>query len=308
MRFTLRQLDYFIAAGETGSITLASARLNISPPAISGAIAHLERELGVQLFLRHHAQGLSLTPAGQRMLVQAKLVLHEATFLYDLASEITGTIGGVLTIGCMVTVAPMILPELCHHFTARYPAAEIRPEEGDQKTLIEGLRSGRIELAVTYDLDLASDIRFEGLAELPPYALLAEDHPLAAEPILTLEALAQHPMILLDLPQSRDYFLALFRDRGLTPLIGGSSTHQEVLRTMVANNYGYALANARPRSDVALDGRKLVTRKLAGRHRALKIGLARAAQMKPTKLIEAFSLHCRAEISDQAIPGMAPPL
>jgi len=63
VKFSFRQLSYFIAAAETGSITLASKRANISQPAISTAISHVERELGVQLFLRHHAQGLSLTPA-----------------------------------------------------------------------------------------------------------------------------------------------------------------------------------------------------------------------------------------------------
>jgi DNA-binding transcriptional LysR family regulator len=47
MKFTLRHLQYFIAAGETGSITLSSEQANISQPAISTAIAHLEQELGV---------------------------------------------------------------------------------------------------------------------------------------------------------------------------------------------------------------------------------------------------------------------
>ena len=68
MKFTLRQLAYFIAAAETGSITQASKRASISQPAISTAISHIERELEVQLFLRHHAQGLSLTPAGRALL------------------------------------------------------------------------------------------------------------------------------------------------------------------------------------------------------------------------------------------------
>ena len=56
MRYTLRQLEYFIAAGETGSITLASERVHISQPSISTAISHLEQGFGVQLFIRHHAQ------------------------------------------------------------------------------------------------------------------------------------------------------------------------------------------------------------------------------------------------------------
>ena len=67
MRFSLKQLHYFVAAAEAGSIKLASERVNISQPSISSAIAHLEEELNVQLFIRHHAQGLSLTLAGKRM-------------------------------------------------------------------------------------------------------------------------------------------------------------------------------------------------------------------------------------------------
>jgi len=62
MIFTLKQLEYFVAAGERGSITFAAEKVNISQPSISAAITHLEAEFGVQLFIRHHAQGLSLTP------------------------------------------------------------------------------------------------------------------------------------------------------------------------------------------------------------------------------------------------------
>ena len=59
--FTFRQLEYFVAAGEAGSITGAAEKISISPPSISMAVSSLEREFGVQLFVRHHAQRLSLT-------------------------------------------------------------------------------------------------------------------------------------------------------------------------------------------------------------------------------------------------------
>src|SRR5277367_3566156 len=78
VNFSLRQLAYFIAAADTGSITLASKRANISQPAISTAISHIERELGVQLFLRHHAQGLSLTAAGRGLLRDSKQLMKQA--------------------------------------------------------------------------------------------------------------------------------------------------------------------------------------------------------------------------------------
>ena len=64
LRFTLRQLEYFVAVGEEGSIAAASETLNVSSPSISAAIAQLEAEFGLPLFVRKHARGLSLTPRG----------------------------------------------------------------------------------------------------------------------------------------------------------------------------------------------------------------------------------------------------
>ncbi|MEO0361306.1 MAG: LysR family transcriptional regulator, partial [Pseudomonadota bacterium] len=67
IRYTLRQLEYFVAVGEAGSIAQASERVSVSSPSISAAIGALEAEFGVQLFVRQHAQGLSLTPGGRRV-------------------------------------------------------------------------------------------------------------------------------------------------------------------------------------------------------------------------------------------------
>ena len=72
LRYTLRQLEYFVAVGEAGSIALASEKVNVSSPSISAAITQLEQEFGLYLFVRQHAQGLSLTQAGRRMLGGAR--------------------------------------------------------------------------------------------------------------------------------------------------------------------------------------------------------------------------------------------
>ena len=63
-RFTFRQLEYLVAVGEAGSVAAATEKVNVSSPSISAAISQLEAELGVQLFIRQHAHGLSLTPGG----------------------------------------------------------------------------------------------------------------------------------------------------------------------------------------------------------------------------------------------------
>ena len=88
LRFTLRQLEYFVAVGEAGSIAEAAERVNVSSPSLSTAISQLEAEFGVQLFVRQHAQGLSLTPGGRRFYVAAKTVLERGAALHDIASDI----------------------------------------------------------------------------------------------------------------------------------------------------------------------------------------------------------------------------
>lgn len=307
MRYTLRHLEYFIAAGETGSITLASERINISQPSISTAISHLERELGVQLFIRHHAQGLSLTPAGREMLREAKHLIEQAESLYALTSDVSGQVRGELAVGCLVTLAPMIMPELSHSFTSAFPAVRIRHYAYDQERLLEGLRHAEIDIAITYDLQIPEGIAFSPLASLPPHVVVSETDPLAQQSAVSLSELADLPMILLDLPISREYFLALFMKEGLEPNIVARSAYQEVVRTMVANRYGYALANVRPRSDLALDGRRVVRVRLAGEHRPMVVGSATLARSKKSRLVEAFENHCRTLVSDAYIPGMVPP-
>jgi DNA-binding transcriptional LysR family regulator len=307
MRYTFRQLEYFVAAGETGSVTLASERVNISQPSISTAISQLERELGVQLFVRHHALGLSLTPAGRTLLREAKHVLQLAEQLYSVASETGEQVRGQLNVGCLTTLAAMVMPELMHSFTTAFPATQIRHVALNQEELLEGLRTAEIDVVVTYDLQIPTEIAFLPLAKLPIHVIVSEAHPFASRVAVTLEELVNEPLLLLDLPLSREYFLALFMKDGLQPKIGGRSAYPEVLRTMVANGYGYTLVNVRPRSDVALDGRRVVRVRLSGDHRPMVVGVATLVQLTQSRLIDAFQNHCKAFVSDSYIPGMVAP-
>jgi len=305
-RFTLRQLSYFIAVADCGSIVQAARRASISESAISTAISQLEQELDLQLFLRHHAQGLSLTPAGRALLREAKALLQQAQGLYAAAGEFNHQLRGQLAVGCFVTLAPIVLPELAHGFMAAFPATQILPREDHQLGLLEGLRRAEIDIAITYDLQISEDIAFEPLVQLPPHALFGAGHPLARKPQVRLKDLAALPMILLDLPLSREYFFALFQQERLEPNIVWRSQNHDVVRAMVANGYGYTLANVRPRADVALDGRPIHRVRLAGELQPMRMGIATLRRLKKNRLVEAFWHHCQAVISKDAIPGMAP--
>lgn len=307
LRITLRQLEYFVAAGEDGSITAAAERISISPPSISMAVSSLEREFGVQLFVRHHAQGLSLTFAGRALLDQARQLLAQAERLSSAAFDLSEDVRGRLVVGCLVTLAPMILPELIHTFAQAHAMIETPLVEGSQERLLQALLKAEADVAITYDLHLHSSMRFRPLVRLPPHVLLGEDHPLARQPMVELQALKDENFLLLDLPMSSDYFLSLFRAAGIEPKIRYRSSSLEVVRTMVANGQGYSVANAVPRSDRALDGRRLVRVPLAGTHRPMTIGLLSLADVQKSRLFQAFEAHCDERITSRRIPGMTAP-
>ena len=304
LRFTLRQLEYLIAVADCGSVALAAERVNVSSPSISAAIGQLEATFGLQLFIRRHAQGLSLTEGGRQFTATAREVLTMAGRLTDQAAMITGLVAGPLTVGCLLTFAQVLLPQLRRGFADRYPDAYFRQHEGHQAELFDWLRAGRVDVALTYDLEIPPDLDFLPLIPLAPYALLSEGHPLAGRSMLTPADLAPHPMVLLDLPFSAAYFLSFFAKAGLTPVIAERTRDMGVMRAMVANGFGYSIANIRLGSDRAPDGRKLIFVPLVGDIRPMQIGLMLPRSDERRRTVAAFVEHCRTAVTDAALPGL----
>jgi DNA-binding transcriptional LysR family regulator len=306
-RITQRQLEYFVASGEAGSISAASERIHVSSPSISAAITHMEAELGIQLFVRHHAQGISLTAVGRQVMQEAKLILEQMSNLYTIASESLNTVRGPLRVGCMHSLAPMITPELVFGFGRAFPGVRISQVEGDHEQLLEKLRSSEIDIALTYDLIASDGIDFQPLAKLPPYVMVGEHHPLAHLSAVGIQDLEPYPMVLLDIPWSREYFLSLFIPAGVTPNIVMRSSNLETVRALVGNGIGYSIANARPKGNISQDGKRLIRIRLAGEQHALQLGYATAGNAQPSRVVSAFIERCRMFVSDQYIPGMAAP-
>jgi len=304
MRFTLKQLSYFVAAGEAGSVIKASENIHVSQPSISSAISRLEDTYGIQLFIRHHAQGISLTSAGRELLREAKSLLNHGAQLQSFAGELSNKVMGTIEVGCFNPLAPIITPALCHDFMAIHPDTDIRVREAHQGDLIQLLRQGSIDIALTYDLQLHNDIDFIQLAVLPPYALMAADHPLCAQSPIELKQLINEPMILLDLPLSSEYFMALFSARKLKPTIKVRTRLTDVQRGLVACGHGYSLANVRPQNKYALDGNPLKYVALQGSHLPLNLGIAILSSNRPTPVQNAFIAHCSSAVTDRDIPGM----
>lgn len=290
IHYSLKQLAYFAGAAEHGSVTLAARALNVSQPSVSTAIQHLEEVLGVALFIRRHAQGLTLTPAGRRLFAEARALLTQAE---ELAMDAAGTgagarVRGELQLGYFVTFAPYYLPRLLQRFGRRHPEVSVRLHEGDMESLRRALALGALDLALVYDLALGPGLAREPLAELKPYALLPAGHALARRSRIPLKALAADPFILLDLPHSREYFRAIFLAYGLEPEVRYTTPSLEMVRGLVAHGHGVGLLNIRPAGDRAYDGTALACRPLVEETPALRIVLVRPAAARPTRAVDAF--------------------
>jgi DNA-binding transcriptional LysR family regulator len=301
LRFTLRQLEYFVAVGEAGSIAKAAEQVNVSPPSISASIAQLEAEFGVQLFVRKHSHALALTAGGRLFLKEAARLLNDADALHDIAGDIAEKVRGPLAVGCLLTFAQIVLPTLRRKFEDAYPDVRVRQFERNQGQLFEMLQRGEIDAALTYDLELSQDMTFEPLIQLPAYVMLPAAHRLAGRAGITPEELVDEPMVLLDLPYSREYFLSAFQ--GLRPKIAERTGDIAVMRSMVANGFGYGIANMRPLNAMSPDGRLLVFVPLMGDIRPLTMGIALPNAERRTLTVQAFIDHCRRFVVEQGVFG-----
>jgi DNA-binding transcriptional LysR family regulator len=304
LRYSFRQLEYFVAVGQTGSIARAAAKVNVSSPSISAAITQLEQEFGLPLFVRQHAQGLSLTLAGRQMMDQARVVLREADALTDLAGNIAGTVRGPLAIGCLLSFAQVVLPALRRGFETAFPDVRVRQHELNQAEIFSYLRRAEVDVALTYDLDLPRDLRFVPIAELPPYVIVAETHPLADLAAVTVGALADHPMVLLDLPFSAEYFLSFFDRIGVKPIIAERTRDMAVMRSLVANGFGYSIANVRPLIAQSPDGKLLKFIPITGDVRLIRMGLLMSSDADRTNVVRVFVDYCKALQETGALPGL----
>ena len=303
-RLTLRQLEYLVVVGETGSITRAADRLNVSPPSISSAITQLEDELGISLFVRQHAQGLSLTQGGQRVSEQARRVLIGAREIANIAADISGTARGPLAVGCLLTFAQLVLPRLRRGFERGHPNVRIVQKELNQAEILNALQRSEIDIALTYDMDIPTDLNFIGLVRLTPFALLHAGHELAERASVSIADLAELPMILLDLPISADYFLSLFLAAAQQPRIVERTRDMAVMRSMVGNAFGYSIANVRPQSDVSPDGSPLVCVPISGPVRSLRMGLLTTHGAEKSRTVQAFIDYAQDQVRSGALDAI----
>lgn len=194
---TIAQLRTFVTVAEQKHFVSAANKLGISQPSLSQALAALESGLGIQLIERS-TRRVIVTPIGEQLLPFAKATLEAADAFVAHSRGAGGELAGPLNIGIIPTVAPYILPTLFTLIAEEFPELEPRIVENQTESLLQRLRDGHIDVAV-----LATPTGATGVTEIPLYdeafAIVTNpDNPLAGRGDLTLDALRDLELLLLD--------------------------------------------------------------------------------------------------------------
>ncbi|WP_115932451.1 LysR family transcriptional regulator [Citricoccus nitrophenolicus] len=263
MDLTLRQMEYFLAALDTGSMTKAAKRCHASQSATSMAVAQLERSLGAPLFLRSHGSSLVPTSVALAFAAHARTCVEAAEAAQAAATETLHELSGTLRVGCLHDLAKLVLPPLAQLCDERYPQLELQLVEGSAVWLQEEMRAGRFDLALVYSLQVGADLSMTPLREVRLHAVLPAGHPAAQRESVDWGQIAAEPAILLDGPPAVERITAQAHRLGLELNIRWTLSSMETIRSLVARGLGYSLTNAPPASATTVDGLEVVYKPLA---------------------------------------------
>lgn len=242
---------------KAGTLSGAASELHTSVSALSAAMNELERAVGTQLLVRRKARGIQLTPAGQRFLGHAQSLVQQATQLAERA--VRDESAGTLRLGCYGPLAPALIPRALARLVDEFPRLQPVFVEGEQQGLIDKLATGELDVALLYQQWWPEELASQIVARRVPYVLVPKGHRWTGSGTVSVEELAAEPMVLLDVPPSRENTLSLFSAAGVVPNVRWVSQDVALTRALVGQGLGVAVLLQPHASDKTVDGREVET-------------------------------------------------
>ncbi|WP_192034683.1 HTH-type transcriptional regulator CysB [Halomonas sp. YLGW01] len=302
----LQQLRYIWEVTRHNLNVSATAQsLFTSQPGISKQIRLLEDELGVEIFARSGKHLTRVTPAGQAIIDLAGQVLRTTDNIKQVAQEHSNERRGSLSIATTHTQARYALPPVIGDFTRKYPEVALHMQQGTPKQIAEMVSEGQADFAIcTESLELFND-----LVLLPCYrwnrcVLVPKGHPLAEAGKLTLEGLAEYPLVTYVFGfTGRSQLDDAFRNQDLTPNVVLTAADADVIKTYVRLGLGVGIVAhmaVDPETDddlVALDASHLFESSTT------KIGIRRGTFMRGFMFdfVQGFAPHLDRDLVEAAL-------
>lgn len=237
----LRDLQYLDAVAKHKHFGHAAESCYVSQPTLSGQIMKLEDQLGLQLIERHR-RSVMLTPAGEKLVAEARKVLLAATAFEDSANALKDPLSGDMHIGLIPTLAPYLLPHIMQKLTSTLPRINFYLYELKTDDLLDRLEYGKLDFLILPWLKGME--RFERYDLFDEQLLLAThiSHTLGKNKKVSLSDLeGYHVLTLEDGHCLRDQAMDYCFSAGADEDERFRATSLETLRYMVASDIGITL-------------------------------------------------------------------
>jgi LysR family nitrogen assimilation transcriptional regulator len=146
----LRQLAYFVAIADCGSISRASAQLGIAQPSLSEALARLEGQLETKLVIRG-VRGIELTEAGVTLAQHGRSILHDAERAVEDVKHLQDDVRGDVSIALPPSLALMLTVPLAETLHLEHPKVRLHITEGNSGHIAQWVRNGTSDLGIVYE-------------------------------------------------------------------------------------------------------------------------------------------------------------
>ena len=225
---------------EIGSFTKAAEAMGYSQSAVSQMVQSLESELSLKLLYRSR-NGIKLTPEGEALLPYIQRTVNHYNAMLEKTRELKGLNGGLIRIGTLSSVSSQWLPGLIKDFQTLYPKVHFLLHQGDYTTIPAWVRAGEIDFGfVNPDAESVRGLHTIFVTSGGHKAVLHPDHPLAAQPWVTLEQLAKETFLLLE-EGCLSEPLEAFRTLGLEPRVELRMHDNFSICSMVEANVGVSI-------------------------------------------------------------------
>ncbi len=240
----LRDLHYLVTVAETLHFAKAAELCHVSQPTLSMQLKKLEEELGLPFFERTNKKVL-LTEQGRLLVDQARRILKEAQQLRELAQFAADPFAGSLSLGCIPTLAPYLLPHIIPKIKKELPKLQLSLREDKTDSLLEQLNAGKLDAAILALPIETHDFKVQPLFNEHFWVLMPATHPLAQHSKIDLKELKDQNMLLLaDGHCLREQALAVCQKAHSQQRSDFAATSLETLRQMVALGSGITLLPA----------------------------------------------------------------
>ncbi|MFE5563389.1 LysR substrate-binding domain-containing protein [Amycolatopsis japonica] len=248
----LRHLEYFLVVADELSFSRAAERLNMSQPPLSTQIRALEKEMGVELFVRS-TRKVALTEAGELFRASTRRLLAQLQDNVDRARSAALGEVGQLALGFVPSATTELLPPILRAFRSRYPGVRLALHELRPDQQVQELRSGSLDCACFYlphgDEPPFGDAGLTSLAvsQEPLVVALPSDHHLAAKRRLSMQVLGTEPFVMVSGHRGsglRDAILEQCRRGGIVPEVVQDAALIQTIAGLVATGVGVALLPA----------------------------------------------------------------